>query len=690
MKTKPLLSKFLLLIVLIAAAIGSYALSRFILDPILPAAPGLPPLSRLRLPPQTQNGITATVESYYADALRLVFVVRVEGEAYYLDSLSLTDSQNEELNTGYSLFSPANDSSTFIIDMQPASPLTETRLNGQLSFTVTSSPEGESPVRFHFDLDLPVHPALTLEPGQSFVALNGSAILLDRLVITPSFTQAYLCYTKPTPADWMIGQTATLRVDNQQAGMQSYALLSDPDYFSGDKGGERDWTSPVPKDRCVKVGFPVGAQDPASITLTIPELEQSMPEVIPADQLASALKALKTRDGIDMEWRAVEGGGTYPEYKNIPEGVTEQEAYRSFLEYLGYIYYENWTFDLQLKPTENDPIKFNTSTYGGPPPIPYPSGEVETVNVEARIQAFDVRPDGRAVALATSQGIALLDWTRREVRVMNEAGNVISLDWSPDGKYLAAGSLAADGDSPQLTVWDAAAWRVIFEPGFFHGAFVLPDALAWSPNGKLLAVSNDSPGAVVLDMATGEIVSTQTGFLISPYNIAWSPDGSRLVATGDLGYGFRRWRVDTDEFVRLYDPRAGGMATHLAWLPDGKRIVSGHTNGAVCFWTASTNRCDGLIQAHRTTLFAIALSSDGDQLATASNIIHIWDTRTGALLASFGLKEGIRYERLGWLDSKTIVSLETDMADGGASILRFWDVETGTILFEVRGAGYIW
>lgn len=690
MFTKSTLTKPTLLIGLLALMYGGYALARFTSDLWAGSPPNLPPLSRVHLPPQSTEGITVTLHSYYADASRLVFKIRVKGqsESYALENISLTNARNEELNTGFSLFSPGQNLSTFIIDMQPVSPLKETSLDGSLSFTVTTPSGGESS-RLHFDLDLPILPALTLEPKQSFVSPNGSAILLDRVVITPSFTLAYLCYIKPSHADWMVGRAASLRVDNQQAEVQSYAILSDPDYFAGDKGGETDWTPPVQEGRCVKVGFPIGAKDPDSITLTIPELEQSLPEVIPADQLALALEELKTWQGIDMEWHIVDHGA-YPEYKSLPQGVTEQEAYHFFLAYLGYFYYGDWTFDLQLKPTENDPIRFNTSMYGGPAPMPYPGGDVDTVDIEARIQSFDVRPDGQVVGLATSQGIALVDWSRREVRAVNEAGGVVSLDWSPDGKYLAAGGLDADWGSPQVTVWDAAASKTIFKTEFFEDAFVSADSMAWSPDGKFLALSNFSPGAVVMDMATGKIVSTQADFLISPYNIAWSPDGSRLIATGDLGFGFRRWRVDTDEFVHLFDLRAGGAATQLAWLPDGRRIVSGHADGMVCFWTASTNQCDGLIRAHRTTLSAVALSSDGNQLVSASNILRVWDTRTGVLLASFGLKDGIRYERLGWLDPKTVVSLETDMVDGGTSIVRFWDVETGTILFEIRGFGYDW
>jgi hypothetical protein len=164
MKTKHWLPQLTILVGLLALIGGCYVLAR-----LLPTSvPGLPPLSSLDLPPQTVDGITATVESYYADASRLVFTVRVEGkdEGYFLDSLSLTNAQNEELNTGYGLTSPDNDPSVFLIDFLPAYPLEEERLDGQLSFSVVAPNEGTSLAHFHFDLNLPFHPALTFDPKQ--------------------------------------------------------------------------------------------------------------------------------------------------------------------------------------------------------------------------------------------------------------------------------------------------------------------------------------------------------------------------------------------------------------------------------------------------------------------------------------------------------------------------------------------
>jgi WD40 repeat protein len=202
--------------------------------------------------------------------------------------------------------------------------------------------------------------------------------------------------------------------------------------------------------------------------------------------------------------------------------------------------------------------------------------------------------------------------------------------------------------------------------------------------------SNYDRGVVVFDIKTGEIYSIQENFLTAPFDIDYSPDGTRLIATGDLGYGFRRWRVDTGESVHLYDQRSDA-ALRLAWSSDGQRIVSTHQNGTVCFWTVATNQCDGFIQAHNSWATGLAWSPDGTRLATGGGIIRIWNTQTGLLDTSFGLSDTSVYSKLAWPNPDLLISLEAGYEEEMPTIVRFWDLSTGKILMEFQGAsGLLW
>jgi WD40 repeat protein len=72
-------------------------------------------------------------------------------------------------------------------------------------------------------------------------------------------------------------------------------------------------------------------------------------------------------------------------------------------------------------------------------------------------------------------------------------------------------------------------------------------ALAWSPDGRRIAVAGSAPEVNVYDADTGARVSACKGHSAGIYSVAFSPDGARL-ATG----GF-------DGTVRLYDPATGTL-----------------------------------------------------------------------------------------------------------------------------------
>jgi hypothetical protein len=348
-KPTPFLKAFLILLFLILLMFGVMVLA----EQSPNGAPGmsvnLPPLASLDVPSQTADGFTVDIESYYADASRLVFELLITGgeEGFSLDGISLVTAENEFVNVGYGFSSSGGDPFVVLLEVLPAQPLEGNHFTGQLSFSVGSVSGGMPPADFAFNLDIPVHPARVFEPKET-VSANGVDILVDRMIVTPAATQVYLCYVKPSEKDWMIGGGTTLRMGGQESGLNTYTLLFDSHYGDIGKSIEADWSPPVQKGRCVKITFPIGTAEREAITLTISHLEQSMPEVIPDDELTAAREKLLDQ-GIDMEWKVVDHGAG-PVYHKLPAGMTEQEAFERFIEALGYIHPGPWEFTLDIKP----------------------------------------------------------------------------------------------------------------------------------------------------------------------------------------------------------------------------------------------------------------------------------------------------------------------------------------------------
>lgn len=706
MKTKNWLPQLTILAGLLALIGGSYTLARSLPEVWRATTTSLPPLARVHLPAQTVEGITASVESYYADASRIIFKVRAEGtgQPYALENISLTNSNNEELNTGYGTYQEDDNPTVTVLDMLPAYALTDKKLDGQLSFSITPADTTKPAVRFHFNLDLRIHPAHTYnfnEDGLSFSTPEGNEntynnpVLPARVVIAPAFTWFYLCYNKPDESDWMIGQDAILNIGSQMAGISAYNLLNDASMGDGTKGGEPGWTPVGNYERCVKVGFPIGSEVNLStkLTLTIPALERSMPEVIPQEELEAAYPKLLSQ-GIDLTWHTTDHGA-YPEWKKLPAGMSEQEGFHKFIEALGYTQPGPWIFTIHLEPRDAFQPIFTTSTYGAATPMPVPGESAPVETIQGRIHSFTLSPDQKTIALATSEGIVLYDLeSGKQMRVLNKAENFFSVDWSPDGESLAAGGLIMEGaevGKPHLIAWDTSTWQKMFEPKLDEGMTdTLYGDVAWSSDSRYLATSNGYMGVTTYDTRSGKVKSRQDIFSGAISDISWSPDGARLVATGDMAYAIRRWKISTDESVRLFDQRASSSIV-VEWSPDGKRIASGHFGGTVCFWTADTNECDGLIYAHQTAAFSLAWSTDGQRLATGGGVIRIWDAQTGLPLSAFGLNEKAIYAKLAWLKPDLLISLETGYGSESPTSVRFWDPSTGRILMEFQGeSGELW
>ncbi len=228
------------------------------------------------------------------------------------------------------------------------------------------------------------------------------------------------------------------------------------------------------------------------------------------------------------------------------------------------------------------------------------------------ITALAWSPTGSQLAVAGHSGLVQL-WTvdgaprlaRSLVGLHSLSGlpeAIQALAFSPNGKLLAASDdneTQSVGDTAALPLALLAIWRAgtgtLVAPPRELGVGNGPggsDVLAFSRTGKLLAVSLLDGGVLVLDASTGQVSRTLSYPGDVSISLAFAPDGT--LATGTLAGTVELWNPTTGE--RLAPPllAASAPVTSVAFDPAGQRFATtGYQDGSVKLWFTSTLQQEG-------------------------------------------------------------------------------------------------
>lgn len=249
------------------------------------------------------------------------------------------------------------------------------------------------------------------------------------------------------------------------------------------------------------------------------------------------------------------------------------------------------------------------------------------------------------VAHAQSSGIARLLSGHKE--------SITSVSLSPDGKWIASG---ADGQDKTLRIWDSRrghsartvrglSWQVAFSPSgqrLASGGFTTLTmtststwkllwtkdireicslrCLAFSPDEKWIAVGGLDEKISILDVTSGKQVRTivlKRGFC---WDLAFSPDGCFLAAGGHPDIEI--FEASSGKYLRSLQPytkaeaRGANIDTlAMAFLPDGRRLVTAGLDGRLRFWDVASGQLARTSDAIRCAVPALAISHDGQTIA---------------------------------------------------------------------------
>ncbi|GAA0553220.1 WD40 repeat domain-containing serine/threonine protein kinase [Actinomadura livida] len=191
-----------------------------------------------------------------------------------------------------------------------------------------------------------------------------------------------------------------------------------------------------------------------------------------------------------------------------------------------------------------------------------------------------VSPDGTMVARSEGKKIRLSDVAeKRTARVLSgHTESVGSVAFSQDGKLLASSSTLSD----TVRIWDVASGRSLRDiPS--EPLAIFADDLAFAPDGRTLAKSNDDNSIQLWDVARGKPTATLTNEEDDSYfALAFSPDGKTLAA-GTGRNGIQLWDVPSARVTTIlsgHESTVGG----LAFSSDGRTLASASTDKTVRLW----------------------------------------------------------------------------------------------------------
>jgi len=159
--------------------------------------------------------------------------------------------------------------------------------------------------------------------------------------------------------------------------------------------------------------------------------------------------------------------------------------------------------------------------------------------------------------------------------------------------------------------------------------------LAWSLDGTMLAVGDQTGAIDIWNPLTGELVEQLSkeneqdslGFL------DWSPDGLFLAYTGSQGK-IMGWDVTRQQKTFFAQSTNGLGITGISWSPDDTRLATSSTDGTVTAWDRLTGKSMWIIDAHKGWANDVDWALDGSLLASGGDDgqLKIWDAKTGKLV----------------------------------------------------------
>ena len=291
-------------------------------------------------------------------------------------------------------------------------------------------------------------------------------------------------------------------------------------------------------------------------------------------------------------------------------------------------------------------------------------------------------PDGGTLASVSGDDtIKLWNTNTGQLRPQIEDVQCHSIAWSPDGETFA---LAGERYShPKIKLWDARTGeqrKVPQKPKEIDTNRVIGNSVIYqashihfsSPNYIITGDNNSVIGGLF-----GKFHSfTELSKLHRITNLAWSTDGKTLAI------------AQMQDSIELYDANTMQLSSTLevsdskvldvVWSPDSQTLVAAILDGTIRLWETETGLQTKILEGHADAVTSVSFSFDGQFLASKSldDSVRIWRCDTWETITI--LHESTSHK---WLSSLAFNPKISTLATTGEkdTVIHIWELDFSTL-----------
>ncbi len=284
-------------------------------------------------------------------------------------------------------------------------------------------------------------------------------------------------------------------------------------------------------------------------------------------------------------------------------------------------------------------------------------------------------PDGRFLAAGTTRGEIRI-WQaisgQPYLTLQGHTNWVLSIDFSPDGHRLVSGS-----EDQTIRLWQVDTGQCVH---IWHEETMgQVNVITFSSDGSLLVSGSSDPILRLWDGETRRCLRTWSGHTNQVRTVAFSGDGKRL-ASGSADHTIRLWAVDTDQPIAVFKGHTDWVLS-VAFSPDGQTLASSSGDQTIRLWTVESEQCLHTLRGHTGRVWSITFSPDGRVLISGSEdgTVRLWDVESGQCLNTLA-------GHTDWIMAVAADSKGHFFASGGYSqVVRLWDLASGQCLRTLHG-----